>query len=632
MGFGLDTVQVRELAFQMAKKNSVKYPSTWDEEEKAGVEWLFGFRQRHPELTMRKPEQCSVDRAAAFTPENMKTFFGNLKNAVDRHPSFADGSRVYNLDEIGTTTVGSVKRKILAPTGVKQVYQSKTGERGTLVTTLCIIGANGSALPPVMVFPRVNFQPHMLINAYPGTLGLAAPSGWMNSDLFPEVMRHFVAKTGSSKQNPTLLIMDNDPAHLAIDAINIAKDNGVTVLTLSPHTSHKTQPLDVSVFSPFRNYYDGAMRNWITSNPGKNVTIYHIASFVNVAMGKAMTPATILSGFRKCGIFPYNPDVFTEADYLSASPFRATEEEVQQVEAGTVPETAAVTTSAATSGEDSTALLSQEVAVAAPPPPTVGDTTPGPSTSTFLGPHAIRGLPHKTADPKPARTTKSRKGRSMIPTDTPEKLLLEARKKAADEKKAAAEARKAAAAARKAAPGASKRPTDKTKSTRRACIPPKKRKKSQPSPSTSDEDEDDPLPLADSDASETWAEEESDDDGLPVVDPDALDKLEREPQEEDYVLMKIRTPTGNKKKQKITFKIGKVISSSDEHNNVTVSLLKKSVRDKAKFLLCDPVKIENVNVKKVIVMILPKPKLAGTKRQQFHLSFNVDLSLVPFEE
>lgn len=123
MGYGLDTDQVRVLAFQLAQKNSLKCPPSWEEKKKAGLEWLFGFKKRHPELSMRKPEACRVSRATAFTQDNMKIFFDNLKKAMDRHACFADGSRVYNLDEIGTTTVGSVKRKILAPTGVKQIPQ-----------------------------------------------------------------------------------------------------------------------------------------------------------------------------------------------------------------------------------------------------------------------------------------------------------------------------------------------------------------------------------------------------------------------------------------------------------------------------------------------------------------------------
>lgn len=71
----------------------------------AGKEWLRSFKSRHSDLSMKKPEACSLARATAFNKETVKTFYDNLKNVMDRHPSFGDGTRVYNLDETATTTV-----------------------------------------------------------------------------------------------------------------------------------------------------------------------------------------------------------------------------------------------------------------------------------------------------------------------------------------------------------------------------------------------------------------------------------------------------------------------------------------------------------------------------------------------
>ncbi|KAJ8968130.1 hypothetical protein NQ314_002451, partial [Rhamnusium bicolor] len=85
--------------------------------------------------------------------------------------------------------------------------------------------------------------------------------------------------TSSSKANPSLLICDNHESYLLTDALDIAKENGVTILTLYPHTSHKLQPLDVAVFSPYQNHYNRAVNNWMFKNPGQTVTIYEIASF-----------------------------------------------------------------------------------------------------------------------------------------------------------------------------------------------------------------------------------------------------------------------------------------------------------------------------------------------------------------
>ena len=62
---------------------------------------------------------------------------------------------VYNVDESGIT-VQSVP-KVIAEKCTKQVGQITAQERGTLVTVFCCTNAAGQALPPAMIFPRVNF-------------------------------------------------------------------------------------------------------------------------------------------------------------------------------------------------------------------------------------------------------------------------------------------------------------------------------------------------------------------------------------------------------------------------------------------------------------------------------------------
>ena len=78
--------------------------------------------------------------------------FLKLKKIYSRNSSFADGSRLYNLDETATSTVQN-PNNIITLKGVKQVNKVTSAERGILVTTSCINNALGHALPPVMVFP-----------------------------------------------------------------------------------------------------------------------------------------------------------------------------------------------------------------------------------------------------------------------------------------------------------------------------------------------------------------------------------------------------------------------------------------------------------------------------------------------
>ncbi|XP_064639539.1 uncharacterized protein LOC135495059 [Lineus longissimus] len=294
---GLGYIAVRRLAYEYATCLGRNVPESWNREEKAGREWMSGFTSRHENLSLRSPEATSIARAHGFNKKAVGEFFALLSEAFAKHKFAAN--MVYNLDESGITTVQSVP-KIIAEKGTKQVGQITAQERGTLVTVCCCVNAVGQALPPAMIFPRVNYKEYMVEGAPASTLGLATPTRWMNSKLFPQVLRHSIKHMGCSKEKPALLLVDNHDSHCSLEVVDLARENCLTIVTFPPHCSHKLQPLDISVYGPLKKYYSAAANEWNLSHPGRRITIYDLpmpACFAR-SFYKAFTYDNIVEGFK----------------------------------------------------------------------------------------------------------------------------------------------------------------------------------------------------------------------------------------------------------------------------------------------------------------------------------------------
>ena len=117
----------------------------------------------------------------------------------------------------------------------------------------------------------------------PGCIGECNRSGWINEHLFLVYIRHLIYHIRCSKEHKILLILDNHEVHNSVAANEEAKENGIVMLTIPPHTSHRLQPLDKAVYDPFKLSYNRAMEGWLRSNPGKTITIYDISSIVTQA-------------------------------------------------------------------------------------------------------------------------------------------------------------------------------------------------------------------------------------------------------------------------------------------------------------------------------------------------------------
>lgn len=429
MCYGLTRQQTKKLAFDYAVVNDI-CPGLWKQNETASDDWLKGFMSRHKDLAVRKPESTSLSRATSFNKTNVNNFFEKLSIVLRKYNFPAH--MIFNADETGCSTV-TIPPKVIAVRGSKQIGQVTSAERGTLVTTLFFINAAGGFLPPIFVFPRVNYKDIMLSNGPPGALGLAQVSGWMTEECFIKALEHFVMHIRPSKENPALILMDNHSSHVNLRVVEFARQNSIVIVTFPPHCSHKLQPLDVTVYGPFKTRYRIAMNEWMLTNPGKTVTIYQVGQFVKEAYLSAFSPQNVTQGFLKTGIYPLNSNIFNEEEFLTSfvtdrpDPSQSNNGDELNVDKEDIENnlrsTPLSSTNTLKAGEENGIVTNRNIRSA--PHLTSAPTVATPSTSKqqILSPEIIR--PFSKAGPRQNTTRNNRKMTSAIVTDTPEKKKLE---------------------------------------------------------------------------------------------------------------------------------------------------------------------------------------------------------------
>jgi hypothetical protein len=137
---------------------------------------------------------------------------------------------------------------------------------------------------------------------------------WLEKSFIPQATRR------NKSQKPILLILDGHSSHETLKFIDLAEENNIIVLCLPPHTTHKLQPLDVGVFGPFqRAWIDrcDSVVELIGSEMPKEEFIKQYMDVRNISFKSI----TIISAFKKSGIWPINRAVFMKEDYAPSIPY-----------------------------------------------------------------------------------------------------------------------------------------------------------------------------------------------------------------------------------------------------------------------------------------------------------------------
>nr|XP_047125617.1 uncharacterized protein LOC124807611 isoform X2 [Hydra vulgaris] len=167
-------------------------------------------------------------------------------------------SNLFNVDESGLS-ICHKPGKIVALKGKHSVGGLTSSERSKTITIVCCQSASGFFVPPMLIYPRIRVKPEFLDKAPIGSISGGSKNGWITTELF-----------------------------------EIWFDKSLKI------------------------FYDQEVSTWLRHHPGRPVTELEVGELFGKAYGKAATVQNCQSGFKKCGIYPFDRNVFTEKDFAAA--------------------------------------------------------------------------------------------------------------------------------------------------------------------------------------------------------------------------------------------------------------------------------------------------------------------------
>lgn len=128
----------------------------------------------------------------------------------------------------------------------------------------------------MVIFDGQRLNPEWTSGEVPGTLFGMSDKGWTDQELFYYWMtKLFIPNISIAR--PVLLMVDGHSSHYEPETIEMAAKEGIVVFCLPPHTTHLSQPLDVSFFGPLKKYWSAECHAYTQNNPGRIVTKFQFS-------------------------------------------------------------------------------------------------------------------------------------------------------------------------------------------------------------------------------------------------------------------------------------------------------------------------------------------------------------------
>jgi hypothetical protein len=187
------------------------------------------------------------------------------------------------------------------------------------ITFLACICQDMTSLPPFLIYQGkpgqvqdtwlTEFDPE-----HQSAFFTTSETGWTNHELGKEwligVFDRFTKAKARNGRDYRLLITDGHSSHVNMDFLEWCDQHRIIVAVFPPHSTHRLQPLDVSLFSPLSTAYTNQLIQWTAKTQGLvGLSKREFWTLFRNAFEASFSPENIASGWKRTGLLPFDPEV-----------------------------------------------------------------------------------------------------------------------------------------------------------------------------------------------------------------------------------------------------------------------------------------------------------------------------------
>ncbi|THH28929.1 hypothetical protein EUX98_g5259 [Antrodiella citrinella] len=292
-----------------------------------GKNWCDRFVARYSDVLVKaKATGLDPTRGKNFNKPTIQHYFEQLAKLEEQYGEIPP-NQIWNMDEKGLQLGGGRKggkTKHFFFRKKKCRYKIRS-DNLELVTVIECISAAGEVAPTTFILTDGPYPDIRGVDNV-GSVGISE-SGWTDrghaASWISGVFLPYAYSQVTDRTKPVLLIVDGHDSHECLEikgAIYHNLDGHIVIMLCFPSKcTHKVQPLDVVIFSHTQTQWK--VRCDALMDVGKKVSRYNVIEEYMAIRDKCMPASLVQQAFAATGIYPRNPNVFTDEDFAPSQCF-----------------------------------------------------------------------------------------------------------------------------------------------------------------------------------------------------------------------------------------------------------------------------------------------------------------------